>query len=227
MVRPDFREWRRVVKLDPGRELPQERLEAVLAWAPDAVVVGGSGGYGLMEVAGLLARLRPGGIPVALEISDARALCPGFDLYFVPMVLNSREADYIVGHHQAAVKRFAHLAEWDRLVVEGYCILNPAATAAELARARTDLDADDVLAYALLAGRLLRLPIFYLEYSGTYGDPELVRAVAGVLDAGTRLWYGGGIQDPDQLREMAAAAHTVVLGNAVYEGDGPLPVELG
>ena len=216
----DFREWRRVVKLDPGRVLAEERMEAVFEWAPDAVIVGGSGGYGLQEVAALLARLRPSGIPLALEISDARALCPGFDVYFVPMVLNSRETDWVIGHHHAAVKRFAHLAEWDKLVVEGYCILNPGATAARLSKANTELGTEDVVAFALLAEHLLKLPIFYLEYSGTYGDPSVVRAVAEVL-GGTRLWYGGGIREPDRLAEMASLADTIVVGNAVYESRRP------
>ena len=204
--RPDFRLWRRVVKLDPARELPEERLGAVAAWAPDAIVVGGSGGYGPLEVAALLSRLRPLEMPLGLEISEARTLCPGFDLYFVPMVLNSGDVDWVIGHHKEAVKRFAHLAEWDRLVVEAYCILNPAATAAKLADARSDLDMDDVIAYALLAEHLLKLPIFYLEYSGAYGDPGVVSAVSKVLD-GTRLWYGGGIRDGPTGRDVGPGRH--------------------
>lgn len=218
----DLRKWRRVLKLDPGRELRPERLEAALDWKPDALIVGGSGGYGQNEVVALLTRLRPSGIPLALEISHPSTLCPGFDLYLVPMVLNSREVDWVIGQHQAAVRRFAHVADWERLVVEGYCILNPEATAASLARANSDLDRDDVVAYALLAEHLLKLPIFYVEYSGAYGDPEVVRAVAAVLDR-TRLWYGGGVREPEQLAEMAALADTVVLGNVLYEDDTPLP----
>ena len=49
-----------------------------------------------------------------------------------------------------------------------------------------------------------------------YGDPDVVRAVTGVLE-GTRLWYGGGITSETQLRAMAAWADTVVVGNAVYD----------
>lgn len=213
---PDLRLWRRVLKLDPARALSERRLRAVQAWLPDAVVVGGSGGYGAGEVLSLLLRLRRLGCPLVLEISDAAALCPGFDLYLVPMVLNSRDAQWIVGQHQAAIKRFAQRAEWDRLAVEGYCILNPDSTAAAMTRADAVLARDDVLAYAHLAGHLLHLPIFYLEYSGMYGDPDVVRAVTGVLE-GTRLWYGGGITSETQLRAMAAWADTVVVGNAVYD----------
>ena len=219
----DLRGWRRVVKLDPARDLSDERLAEVLAWGPDALIVGGSGGFGLQDVVGLLMRLRSSGLPLVLEVSEAGTLCPGFDLYFIPMVLNSREVDWVIGHHQAAIKRFAYLADWKRLVVEGYCILNPDAAAAQMSGARTDLSPEDVVAFALLAQHLLSMPIFYLEYSGTYGDPALVAAVREVLGE-TRLWYGGGIRDAAQLGEMAALADTIVLGNVVYEAQGPLPV---
>lgn len=216
----DHRRWRRIIKLDPARALSEERLAEVCAWDVDAVVLGGSGGYGFEEVSGLLERVRRHPHPVALEVSDPRAVCPGFDLYLIPMVLNSTEVDWVVGHQQAAIKRYADLIDWERLIVEGYCILNPGAAAARLSRARAVLSADDVLAYARLAGHLLKLPIFYLEYSGSYGPPELVAAVREVL-AGTRLWYGGGIRTAGQARQMEAAADAVVVGNAVYEGHAP------
>jgi len=60
-----------------------------------------------------------------------------------------------------------------------------------------------------------------LEYSGTYGSPEVVEAVSRVL-GDTRLWYGGGIRTPEQAAEMGALADAIVIGNAVYEGDSPL-----
>ena len=49
------------------------------------------------------------------------------------------------------------------------------AKVAQLTEAKCDLTEDDVIAYARLADKLLHLPIFYLEYSGTYGDVELVK----------------------------------------------------
>jgi len=220
-VTVDYRQWRRVVKLDPARPLSAERLATVCSWDADAVVVGGSGGYGAEEVSALLGRLRSHPLPLALEISDPQAVCPGFDLYLVPMVLNSCEVDWVIGHHQAAIKRYADIIDWRKVVVEGYCILNPAATAARLSRAQAIMGIDDVVAFARLAEHLLRLPIFYLEYSGTYGSPEVLRSVRRVL-AATRLWYGGGIRTPEQAQEMAALADTVVVGNAVYEGHSPL-----
>ena len=64
---------------------------------------------------------------------------------------------------------------WDEIFVEGYCILNPDCKAAKLTKANTDLDADDVAAYAMMAEKMFHLPIFYLEYSGKYGDVSIVK----------------------------------------------------
>ena len=67
-----------------------------------------------------------------------------------------------------------------------------------------------------MAEHLFSLPIFYLEYSGQYGDPQIVR-VAKELLTNTRLFYGGGIRSTEQAKEMAAIADTVVVGNVVYD----------
>jgi putative glycerol-1-phosphate prenyltransferase len=216
-----LREWRTILKFDPARPLSDERLAEVCSWPVDAVIVGGSGGYGAEEVSALLRRLRRYPLPMALEVSDAAALCPGFDVYFVPLVLNSRSVEWIVGRQQEALKEFGRHIKGRRVFGEGYCILNPEATAARMADARTDLGPADVVAFARLAQDLFKLPIFYLEYSGTYGSPEVVTAVSNVLDS-TLLWYGGGISTPEQAGEMGAMANAVIIGNAIYEGSSPL-----
>ena len=105
---------------------------------------------------------------------------------------------------------------WDELVAEGYCILNPNCKVAEVTNAKTDLSIDDVVAYARMAENFFRLPVFYVEYSGTYGDIEVVSAVKNELK-NTRLFYGGGITSAEQAAEMAKYADTVVVGNIIYE----------
>ncbi len=54
-----------------------------------------------------------------------------------------------------------------------------------------------------------------MEYSGRYGDVALVEKVKRTLER-TRLFYGGGIHTPEQAKEMAMWADTVVVGNAIY-----------
>ncbi|MFC4618972.1 heptaprenylglyceryl phosphate synthase [Camelliibacillus cellulosilyticus] len=211
----EYKNWAHVFKLDPNKDIDDETLEAVCESGTDAVIVGGTDGVTLDNTLHLLSRVRRFAVDCALEISNLEAVTPGFDFYFIPMVLNAGATDWLVGRHHEAVKAFGHTIDWEVVVTEGYCILNPEAKAAHLTQARTALDQEDIAAYAMMAERLFGLPIFYMEYSGTYGDVSRVAAVKRVLHQ-TRLFYGGGIDDPEKAEEMARIADTVVVGNAIY-----------
>ncbi|WP_082420576.1 heptaprenylglyceryl phosphate synthase [Paenibacillus sp. A3] len=209
-------EWKHVFKLDPDREIGDEALERICLSGTDAVMVGGSSGVTFDNTVDLLARIRRYEVPCVLEVSDREAIVPGFDLFMIPIVLNAGDTQWIVGRHQQALKEYGAILDWDELVPEGYIILNGDSTAAKLTEADVRLDAKDVEAYARIADRLFRCPIVYLEYSGVFGDMELVGRVKRLLSQ-SRLFYGGGIDSPEKAREAAMAAHTVVVGNAVYD----------
>lgn len=211
-----MRRWKHVFKLDPDRDMSDAALERICSSGTDAVMVGGTTGVTFDNTVDLLSRIRRYEVPCVLEISNREAIVPGFDLYFIPLVLNAGDPDWIVGHHHLAVKDYGAMMQWEQIVAEGYVILNGASSAARLTRARTELDLADVVAYARLAERLLRLPVLYIEYSGTFGDMELVKRAASSLEA-ARLFYGGGIDDADKARQAAEAAHTIIVGNAIYE----------
>ena len=212
----DFRKWDHIFKLDPEKEISDQDLEKVCESGTDCVMIGGSDGVTLDNVLNLLARVRRYPVPCALEISDIDAVAPGFDLYFIPTVLNSNHRDWIIGKHHEAVKQFSHLVDWREIVVEGYCVLNKNSKVAELTGADAELTPEDVEAYALISEHMFRLPVFYLEYSGTYGDPELVKRVKEQLHH-TTLFYGGGIKSAGQAAEMKAYADVIIVGNAIYE----------
>ncbi|ARA97915.1 heptaprenylglyceryl phosphate synthase [Geobacillus thermodenitrificans] len=212
----EIRAWRHVFKLDPNKPIDDERLERLCESGTDAVIVGGTDGVTLDGVLDLLARIRRFSVPCALEVTNIEALTPGFDAYLIPMVLNSCRVDWVISRHHEAVKQYGDVMNWDEIFAEGYCILNGECKAAKLTEANTALDDDDVVAYARLAEHLYKLPIFYLEYSGTYGNPSLVEKVKRALSR-TQLVYGGGIMTPEQAAEMARYADTVVVGNAVYD----------
>lgn len=203
-------------KLDPNKEISDEALEKVCESGTDAIVVGGSDGVTLENVLQLMSRVRRYTVPCVMEISSIETVTPGFDLYFIPSVLNSSEIDWMMGLHQKAMKEYGLLMNWDEIFVEGYCILNPDCKAAQLTKANTELDAEDVAAYAMMAEKMFHLPIFYLEYSGKYGDLSIVKAAKENLE-NTVLFYGGGITSVGQAQEIAQLADVVVVGNIIYD----------
>lgn len=212
----DVRGWRHVFKLDPDKEISDEALEKICESGTDAVIVGGTDGVTLDKVLDLLVRVRRYPVPCVLEVSNIDAISPGFDLYFIPTVLNSKDTEWVTGLHHHALKEFGELLNWDEMMVEGYCILNEECKAAQLTNANAALDLDDVIAYAMLADKMFNLPIFYMEYSGAYGNPEWVKEVKPHLERST-LFYGGGIASAEQAKEMAQYADVIVVGNIVYK----------
>ncbi|MCD1260770.1 heptaprenylglyceryl phosphate synthase [Paenibacillus athensensis] len=211
----DIRQWKHVFKLDPDKELADEALERLCLSGTDAMMVGGTSGVTFDNTVDLLARIRRYEVPCVLEISSREAIVPGFDLFLIPVVLNAGDPQWIVGHHHTALKEYGALLNWDEILTEGYVVMNGEATAAKLTAANTALDARDVAAYARMADKLFRMPIVYVEYSGRFGDLELVKKAGAVLEQ-ARLFYGGGIDSVDKARAAAAVADTIVVGNIIY-----------
>jgi putative glycerol-1-phosphate prenyltransferase len=212
----DFREWRHVFKLDPNKEISDEQLERICESGTDAVMVGGTDGVTLEKVLDLMARIRRYTVPCVLEVSSIDVVTPGFDLYFIPTILNSNDTKWITGLHHQAVKEFGEIMDWEEIVMEGYCILNEDCKAAKLTSANAHASTEEVKAYAMMAEKMFHLPIFYLEYSGRYGDVEVVAEVKKTLEE-TVLFYGGGISTLQQAAEMAEHADVIVVGNAIYD----------
>lgn len=212
----EMKEWKHVFKLDPEKELSEQDLERICESGTDAVIVGGSDGITLDNVLYMLASIRRYSVPCVLEVSDLESLTPGFDYYYIPSVLNSRNAEWITGFHQRALKEYGDIMNWEEIFMEGYCVCNPDSKVAQLTNANCNLDAHDIVAYAQLADKLLHLPIFYLEYSGTYGDVNIVKQVKQNLEH-AHFYYGGGIKTKEQAKEMAQYADTIVIGNLIYE----------
>lgn len=212
----EIKNWQHVFKVDPAKNITDEVLEALCESGTDAIIVGGTDDVTIDGVLDLLARIRRFTVPVALEISNTESITPGFDYYLIPTVLNSTSTTWVKDLHHEAIKAFGDVMMWDELIAEGYCILNGDCKAAKVTDAKTDLDYDDVIAYARLAENFFRLPVFYMEYSGIYGDPQLVKKVSQELQQ-TKLFYGGGITSIEQAVEIAEYADTVVVGNVIYD----------
>ena len=48
---------------------------------------------------------------------------------------------------------------------------------------------------------MYKLPVMYIEYSGTYGNKDYVKAAADMLTE-TQLFYGGGIDSLEAARAL-------------------------
>lgn len=212
----DVCDWRHVFKLDPNKEISDEKLEKVCESGTDAIIIGGTDNVSLDNVLNLMSRVRRYAVPCVLEVSNLEVITPGFDLYLIPSVLNSSDAKWIIGLHHGAVKEYEAYLNWDEILVQGYCILNEECKAAKMTGANTSLSVEDIGAYAMIAEKMLNLPIFYLEYSGKYGDPGVVARAKSVLKK-TKLFYGGGIVTLQQAKEMSQVADVIVVGNAIYD----------
>jgi putative glycerol-1-phosphate prenyltransferase len=130
--------------------------------------------------------------------------------------LNAGDVRWIVRAHQQAIKKFGGWIPWENIAVERYIVLNPEAKVAKLTQSETDLSPEDVSAYAQLAEHMFHLPVVYIEYSGTYGDPAIVESAKKAVSRSI-LFYGGGIKSQKQAEEMARLADVVIVGNWLYE----------
>lgn len=210
-----IKKWRHIFKLDPNRVLSDLALRHLCLSDTDAIVIGGTDGITYENTSNLLNRVKKYKKYCVQEISRIDAIVPGFDGYLIPAVLNTKETKWFLGAHIEALKKYGDFVPWNQVLLEAYVSLNPDAKVSRLTKAITDLERSDLIAYLRLVDRLFRCPIFYMEYSGTYGDVEKVKAISEEITS-ARLFYGGGLVQPKQVKEMACWADTIVVGNLVY-----------
>lgn len=207
-------EWKHIFKLDPAKEISDEKIDKICESGTDAIIVGGTDNVTLDGVLHLLSGIRRHPVPVILEISNIESVTPGFDYYFVPMVLNSKDKKWLLDIQHQAICEYGDIINWDDMFAEGYCIMNPASKVFQQTNSKLPTK-EETIAYGRMAENLFRLPFFYLEYSGTYGDPSLAQSLSHELNQ-TKLIYGGGIETREQAQEMSKHADIIVVGNAIY-----------
>lgn len=211
----DIKQWKHIFKLDPAKSISDDDLDAICMSNTDAIVIGGTDDVTEDNVIHLLSRVRRYPLPLALEISNVESVMPGFDFYFVPTVLNSNDVTYHNGILLEALKSYGHVIDFDEFIFEGYVVLNPDSKVAQVTKSQTDLSEDDIEAYAQMVNYMYQLPVMYLEYSGTYGEVDKVKAAADIL-TDTQLFYGGGISSLGEAQEMASFADTIIVGDIIY-----------
>lgn len=240
-------DWDRIshiTKVDPAKPLPDDL--AVLS-GTDLVLVGGSDNVTAENTTEAIAQIRNtvDELPVLQEPYRAdhvsRETFDRVDGIAVPAVYNGNREHFLekhldfftdLGSTPASVRgaglpvvgdmierrgreAISELAQ--HIIGEGYVIQNPDSRAAEVSGAAEPFSREEVAGAALATEAFYRFPIFYIEYSGTYGGTADVQAAAPHLDD-TILLYGGGITSRDQTMDiLEAGADAVVVGNCFHD----------
>jgi phosphoglycerol geranylgeranyltransferase len=212
-----WKDWVHVTKLDPDRQLKPGDIGAIAASGTDALMLSGTLNVTKENLSFLQQQLKGYDLPLVMEPASPEAvLMQGFDYVFVPSVMNTADVDWIVGKHRLWVQQQKQRVPWDRIVPEAYIVLNPGSAVGKVTKSVCNLTPDDVAAFTSVADHFFHFPIVYIEYSGMYGDPAVVKAASEVIDKSI-LYYGGGINSAQKAAEMSRYADTIVVGNAVYE----------
>jgi len=212
-----WKEWRHITKLDPDKKITEKALETIIESGTDAIMISGTQNITDKNVSQLITLLKEYKIPKILEPATPNAVVyEDIDYIFVPLVLNSMDLEWIIGKHIEWIK--THKINWDRVIPEGYIVLNPESAVARLTKSVTNLTFEEVKAYAEYAEKYLRLPIIYIEYSGTYGNLKLVEDLSEMISEAS-LFYGGGIDSKERAIEMKNYADVIIVGNVVYTNE--------
>jgi phosphoglycerol geranylgeranyltransferase len=211
----EWRKWKHITKLDPDKKINSKIIESIIETGTDAIMISGTQNITKDNVTDLLKLLKDYDIPKVLEPANPEGLVyRDIDWLFVPSVFNTHYARYINGLHKLWIKMQKDNIDWDIVVPEAYIILNPKCAAARVSKAE-ELSPEGTVATAICAERFFNFPVIYIEYSGMYGNPNIVKLVKENLSK-AHLMYGGGINTKERAEEMSQWS-TIVVGNTIYE----------
>jgi phosphoglycerol geranylgeranyltransferase len=212
-----WKDWVHVTKLDPDKQLKPGDIEAIAASGTDALMLSGTLNVTKENLSALLAEVKAYNLPLVMEPAGPEAvLMREINYVFVPSVMNTTDVQWLVGKHRAWAQMAKGKIPWEVIVPEAYIVLNPNSSVGKVTKAVCNLTAEEVAAYTTIADHYFHFPIVYIEYSGTFGNPEIVKAASEAIDKSV-LYYGGGINSAEKAAQMGKYADTIVVGNAVYD----------
>ncbi len=233
-----------ITKVDPAKDLPEDMG---IIEQTDLIIVGGSDGVTSENTLAVIEQIRAQSseIPVFQEPYRDRHVSfetiEAVDFIAIPAVYNGDREHFVEKHVDlftgvaskptellgsdvpllgdliASKGRDLVVEMTEKIIGEGYVIQNPDSKAAGVSGVDTLYTPDQVAGAALATEAFYGFPLFYIEYSGTYGGPEDVEAAAEYLND-TVLLYGGGIRSKQQTEEiLAAGADAVVVGDCFHD----------
>ncbi|MBZ4687072.1 MAG: heptaprenylglyceryl phosphate synthase [Clostridia bacterium] len=216
MVVDNWKQFRIVVKLDPDKKLSREALQVLKIAEIDAIIIGGTQNITMENSLNLLEEILHCGYrgPIFHEISEKEVILTEVTGYLIPVVLNAGELLWLRDAHLKAITTYGQLIPWTKVTPVGYLVCNPDAAVAHKTKSRF-LDLEEAISYLILAEKIFNFSIFYIEYSGIYGDLNLISEVAAKRD-NIHIIYGGGIETIKQAQEILEYVDTIVIGNLMY-----------
>jgi phosphoglycerol geranylgeranyltransferase len=240
----DWDEITHVTKVDPAKPLPPDIgvLEGT-----DLVLVGGSDNVTEENCLEAIARLESTfpELPVFQEPYSSthvsRETVEAADAVSIPAVYNG-DRNHFVGKHVGlftevgrkpdelfgssvplvgdllASKGVEVIAELtNKLVGEGYVVQHLESTAAAVSGVDAVYSPEEIAGAALATEAFYGFPVFYIEYSGTYGGTADVEAAARYLEE-TTLFYGGGIDSAAKATDVLdAGADAIVVSDCFHD----------
>ena len=209
------RHAKHIFKLDPAKDIDDSSLEQILKSGTDLIMVSGTDNVTEENVSKLLRRIRKFDVSVALEISHPDAAVPGFNHYFIPTVINTDDVTFSHGMLVEALMDYHDFIDYDSVSLLPYIIMNQDCKAFKHAQCHAVEDAEFIAMIHML-DKLYKMDYIYIEYSGAFGDRELVAEAYEAAEHAS-IVYGGGIVSEDTARRMDSVSDIMVVGNIIYD----------
>lgn len=209
------RSAKHIFKLDPAKEIDDSTLEKIVTANTDMILISGTDNVTEKNVSELLRRVRRFNVITALEISHPDAVVPGFNHYFIPTVINTTDVTYTHGMLVEALMEYHDFIDYESISLMPYIIMNENCKAFKHAHCRL-IDDEEFMATIHMLDKLYKMDYIYIEYSGIFGDSELVKEAYDEVEH-SQIIYGGGISSADAAKEMSDRSDFIAVGNIIYD----------